>query len=369
MNREALGTRMNRATEPPGSWQARAAFIAAAGTLALSCSGNSGIRIEGILLRADGSPAAGVHLRLFAADDVEFADTDVDGHYELSTSAVGEDGHLRATINESEVEIGVLIEVESKGDDVIVPTATEWMPSFQFVAEASGAVSTSWSAPGGHNSSEYTVALWQDSRFQWWQSDHVLEPMISFPQALLEDHSLSLAVTATTGFCGPLDFVLPRPGHDIRTAACVVQRAYSSTLPMASATPLSRGATCSGRAGAMEEPILTLGQQPCPLTDGLAATGMFACPDWGCPQDVTIELADEMSVGSVAVHGGSLDEELSYSVDVETSVDGITYTQSGTFSNYYLYALVQLPKPVQAKFVRLHREQGTFRSVGDVAIF
>ena len=347
--------------------RATAMAVLAAAAVAVSCGGDSGIRIEGRLLRADGSPAAGVNLGFTAFADVFYrGETDGDGHYAFVASSVGTDGMLHAYLSGQLGDALIGIAVQSSGDDVSVPTIKEWAPALTIAKDGAGDSTVTWAKPPDGIEPSYRVELAQGEP-DWpvvplWRSDVLDSPMYRVPPEVAEDHAAIVRVTAgNLDDCGLFD-------RDI----CVTQQSTWASLPLGSIVPLSRGATCTVGNGDLEEPLLTFGRPPCPITDGLVTTAMFTCPARGCPEDVVINLGAETTVNQVVVHSGSLEERGGSKLVVETSLNGAIFDEAASFdvrSYWDFYALVPFEAPVQARFVRLHRERGNLKGLADVAVF
>jgi hypothetical protein len=357
------------------AWSFLALFAALGITFTTaSCSDADGIRITGKLLWANGLPATQIRLRLEAGDDVAYARSDEEGRYEFVAQPSESGGLLRAYVSATVGETRFYIVVESEGPDVEVPTASEWKP-FTRVDRDGGDLSVAWSPLTSDDPPTYSVRVWQEGGGPWWELGALRDTAFVLPEAVSENHSLSLSLNATIGSCPLFEFVLPRPGDGPHSGACVQEWTNSITsLPQGSARALSAGAVCTVQVEGVDEPLLTLGQPPCPLTDGLAATTMFECPASGCPEAITIDLGAETTIGLVVLHGGELEDAGDRLLAVETSTDGVVYSPASMFSVELepfspLYALVAFNDPVVARFVRIRPAGGTFRTLGDVSIF
>ena len=357
------------------AWSFLALFAALGITFTTaSCSDADRIRITGKLLWANGLPATQIRLRLEAGDDVAYARSDEQGRYEFVAQPPESGGLLRAYVSATVGETRFNIVVESEGPDVEVSAASEWKP-FTRVNGDGGDLSVAWSPLTSDEALAYSVQVWQEGGGAWWESGALRDTAFALPEELIENHALSLSLSATIGSCPIFELVLPRPGDEPHSGACVREWTNSITsLPPGSARPLSVGAGCTAQIGGSDEPLLTLGQPPCPLTDGLAATAMFECATSGCPQAITIDLGAETTVGLVVLHGGELEDAGDRSLLFETSTDGEAYGPASMLNAdpypwFPMYALVAFDHPVVARFVRVRSAGGTFRRLGDVSIF
>jgi hypothetical protein len=357
------------------AWSFLALFAALGITFTTaSCSDADGIRITGKLLWANGLPATQIRLRLETGDDVVYARSDDEGRYQFVAQPSESGGLVRAYVSATVGETRFNIVVESEGPDVEVPTASEWKP-FTRVDRDGGDLSVAWSPLTSDDAPTYSVRVSQEGGGAWWELGALRDTAFVLPEAVSENHSLSLSLSATIGSCPIFEFVLPRPGEGPHSGACVQEWTNSITsLPLGSSRPLSVGAGCTAQIDGADEPLLTLGQPPCPLTDGLAATAMFECAASGCAQAIIIDLGAETTVGLVVLHGGELEDAGDRLLVVETSTDGMAYSPASMFNVepypfFSLYALIAFDHPVVARFVRIRPAGGTFRRLGDVSVF
>jgi hypothetical protein len=339
--------------------------------LAASCADDAGVRIVGRILWPNGAPARGLHIRFSSDTQGGVVDSDADGRYELTVRDSDAQGLFHAYLSTDTGGAMLFIRAESQGPDVEVPTAVVWAPTLRPTLDADGGVEVTWPDVGSDVGSSYAVDVVHEPGAAWWRADAQAATTIRLPAEVLEDHLASVVVSATTGTCPIYELILPRPGAAPGAGACVIQTSSRTQLAAGSAVPVSRGATCATRSGGVEAPLLTQGQPPCPLTDGLAATAMFACPAGGCPEELVLDLGEARTVSAVVVHGGAVQGGASRAVVVETSTDGEAYDPAVTFEPdaYGLYAHAPFDRPRDARFVKLRVDAGSFSGLGDVAVF
>ncbi len=184
------------------------------------------------------------------------------------------------------------------------------------------------------------------------------------PPEVVENHFASFTVIS-----GDVDGC----SHPIgEVGICVTQRSTMVALPLGSRVPLSRGATCTAGKDGREAPLLTIGGPPCPLTDGLADTGLEDCAVAGCPEDVVVDLGAVTTISTVLVHDATVDSSPGATMVVETSSDGANFTEVArvTADQYWsIFRIVPLDTPIQARQVRLRVLDGHLQHLSELAVF
>jgi hypothetical protein len=349
------------------TWQLRGVrsslVFAAAASLTLCACDESEIRISGRILNADGTPAEGRPVSMWALslDPDEgnlhsYTRTDTLGHYELT-------GHVRPSFSDERVVVDVRSQadisitdlefsVPTDNRDVRVSDLHIWNRSFMVESRPDGGARVTWSpAPADLGPVEllvYQANPGEQGRITW-DVPSLTGTSFDVPAEVMEDRLATVQLMA-----GDRDVAF---GCD--KPLCVMAYTGVGSVVGGTLEPVSRGATCTAETDEGSE-VALLGNAgtPCALTDGLVdypSASRWSCDSQRCAplRSVTIDLAAAVSVHSIAVH--ALYSEGDGAVTVETSVDGQTFTPAQSIEPRQdgAYALLRLAAPVTARYIRV----------------
>ena len=346
--------------------------------LATACGDDGSITVHGRLLQADGSPAAGYGVSMYAFDLAYDPDgvalTDAEGRYELSGHMHAlsfDDERLAVTVVDLQGETRLDLSIPAASGDHSIPDQRLWDDQLATTPLPDGDVRATWNvapvgSPGTYVLSVYAAGPTPANGPASWRVDLTVNSQ-DLPPDLFEDRFASLQLSI-----GDDD-----PHYSCQKDLCVKWLSTRVDTARGSLVPVSRGASCSAAHSiGPSVPLLGRAGAPCALTDGYVDYLSVFPDDWVCGSamctdvhQVTVDLGAALPVQTIVVRYLGLYDDAAF---VEISTDGTDFTPVATVdqSSGAIYERVHLDAPVSARFVRITPSTGgTIAGLAELSAF